>query len=299
MRRFGLIVFVAIATAGLTTVGGGRLSGQDKPAEKKEEKKQEKIPEEKKEAAKAVFRAIGIPVQPQDDDNFVRQIEQQYAGQFRQLYRTELHFMRMVTDLTRPQYEKIAAETEPSMKEAMRTFARSMRSGGTENDDPRVPMTRAITKSVTANLSPEQAARYQKELDLRVVARKRVFVTNLVAMIDRIVILRPEQRDQLAKVLTDNWDESWQMQILMYGGQYLPALPNAKIQPILSEAQRQVWQGVANRGNVRFGGGQSLNFVQGVEVDDEVWENDLPKPAGKKPASKDPPEPTNKPGRRQ
>jgi hypothetical protein len=313
-----MIVFAAVTLAVLAATGDGRSSGQDKEAVKKEETKQaetktdvkkaeqkkvedtkrdekkaeeKKQDEKKKEEQKAAVRAVigmirGGP-QPQDEDAIVKQVDQQYAARFRQLYRTELHFMRMVTEPTKSQYEKIAAETESSQKAAIRAFALAMRGTGGD-EEPRRPMADAIAKSVKANLSAEQSARYQKEIDQRNAARKRVMVTNIVALMDRHLMLRPEQRDQLAKVLTDNYDDSWQLQVFMYGGMYLPALPDAKIGPVLTEAQRQVWQGAGNR-NVRFGAGATLNFVQQADIEDEVWDADPPKKAadgpGPKPAS--------------
>jgi hypothetical protein len=241
-----------------------------------------------KEAVKATVKAAPAP--PQIDEAFVKQVEQQYAAQFRQLCKSELHFMRMVTEPTRQQFEKIATEAEAGKKGAARAFALQMRGLSRNETDPRSPITDAIAKSVKENLSPEQAARYQKELDERVAFHKRLFVNNLVAMVDRLLILRPDQREQIGKVLRDNWDESWQMQILMYGGQYLPTMPDAKITPILTDAQRQVWRGIA-KNNVRFGVGGLLGFVQGMEIEDEVWDDGPPKKGGNKPP---PPMPAEK-----
>ena len=58
---------------------------------------------------------------------------------------------------------------------------------------------------------------------------------------------------KIGEVLAANWDNSWnQTQIFMYGGQYMPAMPDAKIVPLLSEPQRAVWRGIS-KGNVQFG----------------------------------------------
>jgi hypothetical protein len=234
------------------------------------------------EKARPIAAALGAIQNAAAEEAIVKQVEQQYAGQFRQMYKSELHFMRVVTEPTRQQFEKIAADAEPGNKAAMRSFAMSMRGMARDQGDPRSIVAAAIAKAVKETLSPEQAARFQKEIDLRTAAHKRLFVTNLVAMIDQVVILQPEQRDRLAKVLIENWDDSWQMQILMYGGQYFPAMPDAKIVPILSDAQRQVWQGVS-RNTVRFGA-NFFGFAQGAELDDEVWPDDPTKnPAGGKP----------------
>jgi hypothetical protein len=258
-------LFSAAAALGLAMTGEVRSWGQEKAAPR---------------AAPAPAMRVA-PRAPADDDAFVRQVEQQYAAQFRHMLKSELHFMRVVTEPTKPQYDKIAVDGEAGMKPVARAFAQSMRGVAQFKGDPRTPLIETIGKSVKANLSPDQAASYQKELDLRIAARKRLFVTNVVAMIDRAVILQPGQRDKLGEILAANWDDSWQIQVLMYGGQYYPALPEAKIRPVLSEAQQKVWQGIT-KSTVRFG--PNLGFVPGIEIEDEVWDADPPAPkAAEKP----------------
>ena len=55
-------------------------------------------------------------------------------------------------------------------------------------------MAEALAKSVRAHLSPDQAARYQKEIDERAAAHKQAVVLNLVVMVDRALVLTSEQR---------------------------------------------------------------------------------------------------------
>jgi len=200
----------------------------------------------------------------------VQQVNQQFGPQFRQLYRTELHFMRSVCQPTKQQYEKIAAESEATLKEAITKFSVMMRGGRVgDQSDPRAPVADMIAKLVRANLSPEQAELYQKELDQRAAARRQVVVLYLVARLDRLLILTPEQRDQLRQILENNWDNSWnQLQMLQYSGPNFPALPNAKIVPLLTEAQKTVWLGTP-KANIRFG--FDLGLLQGIEIEDEVW----------------------------
>ena len=204
-------------------------------------------------------------------DAMVQQFEQQFAPQFRQLYRTELHFVRLVCQPTKQQFENISADGEPALKETIKKFAMSMRGAAMVQSDPRTPIADALAKSVRATLSAEQAARYQAELDHRAVARKRVALLNLVANIDKILLLSPEQREQLSEILEKNWNESWnQTQMLMYMGQSFPQMPDVRILAILTETQKSVWRGIS-KGNVRFG--FNLGMVQGIELDDPVWDD--------------------------
>jgi hypothetical protein len=208
-------------------------------------------------------------------DAVLQQWEQQFLPQFRQMHRMEMHFLRVVCEPTRKQYEAIAAEGEAGMKDALRKYAAAMRGLGGDSSDPRTLIAEGILKSAQTHLPPERVERYRKELELRTEARKRMTVANLVAMIDRHVLLSADQRAKLAEVLATNWNDSWnQTQILIYGGQYFPAMPDAKILPVLTETQRAVWRGVT-KANIRFG--VNLGIVQGVQIEDEVWDDDPPR----------------------
>jgi hypothetical protein len=212
----------------------------------------------------------------------IRQFEQQFSGSFRQWYKRELHFMRMVCRPTKEQFEKIAADGEPALKATIRMFVSNMRRPvDNRQSDPRQVIAEAVAKSVQLTLSPEQVARYQKELDQRALARKRVWVLSLVRMIDKVLVLTPEQREKLSKILEKSWKDSWNhTQILMYGDQYFPSMPDAEIVPILTDNQKTVWSALP-KGNVNFGLNMGPFFL---DIGDEVWEEKRP---AEKPARRD------------
>lgn len=216
------------------------------------------------------------PQKPADADALVQQFEQQYGAQFRLMHKGELHFARVVCQLTKQQYEKIAADSEPALKATVKRFAQNfqgMQVGrvAVEQSDPRAAITEAIAKSVRATLPAEQAAKYQHELDQRAAARKQAVVLNLVAKADKVLVLTVEQRAKLRDVLESNWNESWaEMQMLMHGGRYFPAMPDVKINPILTAPQQAVWRGVHK--GVRFG--FHPGRFQGIAIEEEEWGED-------------------------
>src|SRR5439155_14546295 len=111
----------------------------------------------------------------------------------------------------------------------------------------------AVAGAVRETLPPEQAARYQKELDQRATARKHAILLNLIGMLDNALFLTTEQREQLFEILKNNWQDSWnQSQWFTLAGQYYPPMPDAKIVPILTEPQKDIWRGLS-KGNIRFG----------------------------------------------
>jgi hypothetical protein len=208
---------------------------------------------------------------------------EQAGGPFRKLYKKELHFMRIMSDPTKQQFEKIAAAGEPALKEVIKKYAAGMRVvqfGNGDQGDPRADIATAIVKAVQATMPPEQAARYAKEIELRAAARRRVAVLNLIAAMDKTLVLTADQRTKLKKVLEDSWDNSWAEPTMLYNlGNYYPAMPDQKIAPLLGDAQKKVWNGVQK--GIRFG--FQMDDGQGEDVDDEAWPGD---PPAKKPDAK-------------
>jgi len=217
------------------------------------------------------------------DDLVVKQFEQQYGRQLLQLYRSELHFMRVVCQPTKQQYERLLAES-PTEKATVRKLALMMsdRQEGRamagarsfEVQDLRKLITDQLAKSLRPTLSTEQTALYLKELDQRAKARKRVALMNLLAKLDKALVLTPQQRAKLGEMLENNWNDSWgQMQWLMLGGQHFPPLPDDKILPVLNPTQKAVWRGTP-KGNIHSA--FDFGFLQGIEIDAEVWPDELP-----------------------
>jgi hypothetical protein len=219
---------------------------------------------------------------PEHEVAQARRMEQQFAGPFRQLYKTELHFMRIVCRPTKKQFEKIASDGDSALKATIKKFAKNMnRPIDNQQSNPRRMIANSLAELVRSTLSPEQAARYEKELDERALAQKRVWALTLVRMVDKILVLTANQRDKLTKILEKNWKDSWnQSQILMYGENYFPAMPDAEILPILTDNQKTVWRGVP-KGTINFWFNAGMLTI---DIEDEVWDEDRPK---EKPARRD------------
>jgi hypothetical protein len=210
----------------------------------------------------------------------MQRFEQQFTPLFRQLYRSELHFMRLACQPTKAQFEKISAESEAALKEATKNFARRIydykvarnRSQGVAFSDPQVSIAESLAKSVRRTLSPEQAARYRKELDLRTEAQKQALVPNLVAKVDDVLFLTAEQRTKLAKVLEEHWNDAMNQPQLFLGRNIdFPPMPDAEILPLLTEAQKTVWRGVAKEEGFL---GYGIGIIRGIELGDEVWDKE-------------------------
>jgi hypothetical protein len=96
------------------------------------------------------------------------------------------------------------------------------------------------------NLTPEQWSKYEVERDKRDAYRKQSTLRFLTGVVDRELFLSPKQRTELQKALNSNWDNGWQLYVdyLLYGNQFFPMNLDPLLNPILSDAQKKVWQNV-------------------------------------------------------
>jgi hypothetical protein len=259
-------------------------------------------PAEKKAAAPAK-EAKPAPKKPDDPNEVLaQQFEQQFGKQFQHLYRTELHLLRVVCKLTKPQYQKVAADGEPALKATKQKYLvywRDQQQGKWDragrHDDPRETLSAELEKALQKTLTPEQAAAYKKERDLRTAAQRRAVVKTLIVMMDRQLVLSAVQRDKIHEVLDKNWNDSWYTYVVRFGGNYFPEMPDAKILPILNDDQKTIWNGM-QKGNFLFGF-HGLGIGNVVEFE-ETWDDDEPaksaQPTPEKKAVEKSKQPSNK-----
>jgi hypothetical protein len=186
----------------------------------------------------------------------------QYVEQFRPMFRAEYYFIRNACSLTVDQRKQLARLGEGAIRAAARQFVESqqgmMRVGwrpGMENPDPRKFLEAELTKPAMRFLSPDQQARFRKELDERAASRRQVFIDNLVAKLDGDLVLTADQRDRLVKALSANWIDAWgqSLQMLQNLDSFFPNIPDQVVAPILTENQKEVWRRIPRNQNVFWG----------------------------------------------
>jgi hypothetical protein len=236
-----------------------------------------------------VFQAIGEvfaeltgigaaePVAPLAADP--QPLEQQFEPQFAQLLKVELRFVRSTCQPTPGQYKTIKTAGNVGLKAAVKKCAsvqmkmqQGIRAGQqSEWPDPRRIIAEELARSIQQTLSSEQSQRYQLELEKRAAARKRAALLNLVAKLDQDLVLTAEQRTQLTEQLNANWNDTWgqQLEVFMYGGQFMPLLPDNQVLPVLNDTQKEIWKGMPKNQSF-FGGWMGFAFVQPGEFMDDV-----------------------------
>jgi hypothetical protein len=210
----------------------------------------------------------------------LRMFEEQITPQVRQLYRSELHLLRIACQLTKPEFDRVAKDGEEALKATVKELAKhwngQIRNGATTDNNPRAILAKELMHAVQKNLSPEQAKIYQNEIDLRAEAQKRTIVNGLVAKLDGILMLNADQRVQIEKILKAHWkDYMHEPRILMAGNRFFPRLPDDEILAVLSEAQKDEWNRLP-KGNINYG--LNLGMVHGFE-EEEVFADEVARPA--------------------
>lgn len=226
--------------------------------------------------AGAQFRQ-GKPALDNIQELNLRQFTRVYEPEVRKVFKSELHFMRIVCEPTKEQFDQIAADGEAGLQETVRLFA--LRALGHDEagkvtatrkiPDPHRSMIQGIASSSRQRLSPQQAASYENELRMRMEAQKQTALASLLCKLDAYLMLRPEQRQQLARILDSNWNES--MNLLEYytsDHEYFPSMPDAEILPLLSEAQKVLWKGLKKDNSLS---GSVIGLMKRFDIVEEVW----------------------------
>jgi hypothetical protein len=199
----------------------------------------------------------------------------QFTQQFRPAMRAEYYFLRTACDPSPEQRAKIAQEGEKALREAAKAYAEVQMkpvrivNGRAAYPDPRKMIEEAMAKTVKPLLNPDQADRYQAELDKRTADRRRAAASNIVAKIDQDLVLNAEQRAKIAEAVLAGWDDAWcqSLETFLYGDQFYPRLPDNLVTPYLDERQTRVWHGA--RPNQSFFFGFVGNMLPNDESDDD------------------------------
>ena len=217
-------------------------------------------------------------------------IQQQFRGQFEPILKVELSFANRVCKLSDKQRLNLITKGNAWLAKFIQEFAKNggqpqmvgafIAGGRQQTADPRESIQAGVEKIVKAELPKEQAEIYVEESKKRAEFAKKVAVDNLVARIDKELILSPEQREKLTQSLTEHWDKNWapQLEMFMHGMDTWPNVPDQWIRPHLTAAQHVAWGRLnKNHGHVFFNGmnGQDqviddIDLKEGQEKPDEV-----------------------------
>jgi len=183
----------------------------------------------------------------------------QFRRQYRQALLAEYQRLLAVCEPTKEQRRLIARGGEDALTAAARRVAemqnnfRPAGQAAQDNRSPRAIIQEGLLAAVKANLSAEQAARFEKEIKARADDFKRAAVGSIVARLDQNLFLTAEQRSKLTEALEAGWNDAWCPSPLMFvnDSTIFPQIPDNFIVPVLDASQKKVWTG-ASKGQQYF-----------------------------------------------
>jgi hypothetical protein len=229
-------------------------------------------------AAKPAMAKARVLARPGNLDNQI----QQYMRQARPIVRAELIFVRKICDLDVGHFRRINQDAETAFKDAAKTFAEAQQRGrvrvaGGARTSPGVDgltvLQEGLASVMKKDLTSEQFAHYQSEVEKRDANRKQCAVRFLVDAIDRDLYLSGSQRLKLTESLLSHWDHGWSvcLEYLLYGNQFYPVGIDPHVTPFLDATQKKIWQAAQKMGGIGgiggvFGGFMNDNDALEVEL---------------------------------
>ncbi len=180
---------------------------------------------------------------------------QQCKNQARPAVRGELILVRRVCQLSTEEFRRINRDAQQVVDEVVSKVVDAQlqpRVIGPANAqlrnnlDGSKLLDEALSAVMKKDLTPEQWSRYRVEHDERDAYRKQCTIRFLIDAIDRVLYFSPPQRTKLQDALSSNWESGWQLYVdyLLYGNQFFPMSIDPLLSPILTDAQKAVWQNV-------------------------------------------------------
>jgi hypothetical protein len=207
---------------------------------------------------------------------------QQFTNQARPLLRAELIFARNVCHLNRDDLRKVNHDAQQMLDEVVTKLVdaqfqprvKVQVKGPVVNNnlDAQQLLLDGVVAVMKRDLTADQWSLYEIERQKRDANRKRMTIRYFLDAIDREIYLSPGQRERLETTFNSNWESNWALYLEnhLYGNRYYPMTIDALVTPILSDAQKKVWQGVQKVGAYwGFAGmlGGFTNDPDGLEIE--------------------------------
>jgi hypothetical protein len=229
------------------------------------------------EAVPAAKRNVRAVMPAAVDVNDAQQL--QFNRQYQSVLRAEVNFAKHACQATPEQMKSLREELDKLLKgkEQNSGAAKLLQAGKVRKmpvavGDPMQLARDRLSKAVKTCFSVEQTVRFQDELDKRKLDHKRAAAHNLVARLDRELVLSVTQREQISESLLAHWDDAWcsSLQMFMHGDQFFPNIPDAHVVNFLNDAQKQNWRAIPKNQGAMFAGG----FMGGMFGQEILWDED-------------------------
>ncbi len=244
-------------------------------AKKQVEAKKAEVVQGKAAAVKQAIRVRNRRVAAVNANANLNPMIQQFTQQGRPMMRSEVLLVHSLFHLKKEQLRVLVKGAEAGLEKVAKEMAEYQQGGmarvavrgqAARNPDWANKLQETIAVEFKKQLTPDQFAQYQSEVDKRSAERKEFGLRFLVDAIDRELLLSPKQRDQLLATLGPKWEGGWAMYLeyIMYGNQFFPQEVDRLVTPVLDNTQKKVWQG-AQKVSGFWGFGGMWGFQNGED----------------------------------
>jgi hypothetical protein len=220
------------------------------------------------------FRAVFQPEQKKGaDDDIPPDMLKQFMPHLNKLLVAEIHFLRKVCQPDPETLARLRQAGEEEIVSIAKMYARLMRKNQHSGfPDARELLSFALKKKAEELLPAAAARRYREELTARTEAGKQATQAMMTVILDRHLALTPQQYDQVAEAVGENWKEDWgqNLQVFLYD-EYAPVPGPDVLNPLLNDRQRELLKDRANHGRIHFGWEQDIavfNWGVGVALEE-------------------------------
>jgi hypothetical protein len=211
------------------------------------------------------------------------------AQQWRSALQTELAFVRQICpDLPPPDRVRVKVAAEQALRAAAQNLSALQDLTDYEGPTPQSMIRDAVAEKLHEALPADQWEHFAAEAAARIKRRKTAAIGLVLAYIDDLLFLTPQQRDQISQALTDRWKPAWEGWLQLRFRFAVPALRNEMVVPYLNPDQKAAWENNLSKMAL------SVQFITGQMSDDDIpmdadWWNEAA--ADAKPVGEDVPPP--------
>jgi hypothetical protein len=221
-------------------------------------------------------------------DKDLTPMQQALMQQYRPVLKSELSFATRICHLDKKHRQELFDVAEEAVKKLVKDapeaqlrgarFAVMIQNGrvvqSQSGPDAQKAVRDAIAKAVKDKLPGETADRYAGEMKKRVEFDQHSAILSVVARLDKQLLLSAEQREAITKSLTTGWNEKWapRPETFMFGGDFMPSVPDNLLVPHLREGQIAVLKSDRAGGTITRMVVNGINF--GAPGLNDIWDDD-------------------------
>jgi hypothetical protein len=176
-----------------------------------------------------------------------------YLPSIRVVLTSELHFVKKVCSPNENQFNDIHRAGRKAILSLAQTYVDLKRKRAKPETwpSPNESIEQALVEAVGQFMPAAVAKRYSTEIAARMEARRAADAATIVTLIDRQVMLDPDQQREIFTAIRNNWKPYWSRENVVFFYPQYATLPDPDVlSPHLSDSQQRLWSYLPKRRSV-------------------------------------------------